>query len=109
VPEQLSKHMNAADASNWFAMPLGQVLLYPPGTAQRDAAIDAYKHVQKILCIIGICLCIPLIFFACCIRNPVLGKEQSLPEAERRGEVVEGVAEGVDGGKKKGIFGFLKN
>ncbi|KAL1998465.1 hypothetical protein VTN02DRAFT_6124 [Thermoascus thermophilus] len=54
----------------------------PVGTPARDATIDAYRHTQRLLCITGICLTVPLIAFALCIRNPKLGKEQSLPDAE---------------------------
>jgi SIT family siderophore-iron:H+ symporter-like MFS transporter len=42
----------------------------------------AYKHAQRLLCITGICLTVPLIAFALCIRNPRLSKEQTLKEAE---------------------------
>jgi SIT family siderophore-iron:H+ symporter-like MFS transporter len=107
VPKELNNHFgNAEEANLWFQSPLGQAILYAPGTPQRDATIEAYKHVQRVLCITGICLCIPLIFFACCIRNPILGKEQSLPEAERTGAVVR---EDEEAGRKKGILGMLKN
>jgi len=52
-------------------------------TPERDAVIVSYRHIQRMLCITGICLCIPLIAFSLCLRNPRLGKEQSLPDAEK--------------------------
>ncbi|PVI04719.1 siderochrome-iron transporter-like protein Sit1 [Periconia macrospinosa] len=83
VPGELSARIsNSTEALEWYASPLNLVALYPPGTPNRDAAIDVYKHVQRLLCITGICICAILIFCACVIRNPVLGKEQSLPDAE---------------------------
>ena len=38
---------------------------------------------QRLLCITGICLSVPLIAFGLCTRNPKLGKEQSLETAEQ--------------------------
>ncbi|CAI6225685.1 unnamed protein product [Periconia digitata] len=91
TPGELSSRIaNSTQALSWYAAPLTLVPLYPPGTPERDAAIDVYMHVQRLLCITGICLCVPLIFFACVIRNPKLGKEQSLPDAEENLEKNEG-------------------
>ena len=54
----------------------------PVGTEQRAEVIDAYQYIQRLLCVTGICLCVPLILFACLLRDPKLGREQSRPEAE---------------------------
>jgi hypothetical protein len=43
----------------------------------------AYQQTQRLFCITGICLSIPLIAFGLCTRNPKLGKEQSLANAEK--------------------------
>jgi SIT family siderophore-iron:H+ symporter-like MFS transporter len=51
--------------------------------------IDAYKHVQRLLTITGICLCIPLIAFSLCLRNPKLTDQQNLVENEKPGEATE--------------------
>ncbi|KAF4964991.1 hypothetical protein FSARC_7169 [Fusarium sarcochroum] len=59
------------------------------GTPYRDAMIESYKHVQRLLTITGICLCIPLIAFSLCLRNPKLTDQQNLVEDEKPGEVVE--------------------
>jgi MFS transporter, SIT family, siderophore-iron:H+ symporter len=50
------------------------------GTPIRDAIIESYQHVQRLLCITGICLCVPLIAFACVLRNPKLNEKQTLAE-----------------------------
>lgn len=55
----------------------------PVGTPLRDAVIVAYQQIQRILCITGICLSVLLIAFSLVLRDPVLGKEQSLPNAEK--------------------------
>ena len=65
-----------------YASPLTTAILYDFGTTERDAIVDAYKHTQRLLCITGICLCVPLLAFALLLRDPRLGDEQSLPEAE---------------------------
>ncbi|KAF2867730.1 siderochrome-iron transporter-like protein Sit1 [Massariosphaeria phaeospora] len=107
IPGELSARLgNPAQALEWYASPLTLVAAYPPGTPERDAAIDAYKHVQRLLCITGICLCALLIFFACMLRNPRLGTEQSLPGAETGEGERRGDEDG--GGKKGGVLGFLK-
>ena len=83
VPGELSARIaNQTEAAMWYGSPLGLLAAHPPGDPDRDAAIDVYRHVQRLLCITGICLSAILIFFACVIRNPRLTDEQSLPDAE---------------------------
>ncbi|KAF1969069.1 siderochrome-iron transporter-like protein Sit1 [Bimuria novae-zelandiae CBS 107.79] len=83
VPGELSSRIaNQTEAIMWYASPLELLATHPPGDPDRDAAIEVYQHVQKLLCITGICLSAVLIFFACVIRNPRLTDEQSLPDAE---------------------------
>ncbi|KAF2748841.1 siderochrome-iron transporter-like protein Sit1 [Sporormia fimetaria CBS 119925] len=119
MPSQLADALgNRTEAELWFKTPFPQVALYPPGTFERDAAIYAYRHIQRLLCITGICLCVPLIFFACVIRNPKLGKEQSLPGAETHGSGANDSEKGtVDTerdnsleteGEKKSFWGSLR-
>jgi SIT family siderophore-iron:H+ symporter-like MFS transporter len=40
----------------WYASPLDLLATHPPGDPDRDAAIEVYQHVQRLLCITGICL-----------------------------------------------------
>ncbi|KAF1850950.1 major facilitator superfamily protein [Cucurbitaria berberidis CBS 394.84] len=106
VPRELERRLgNATLATQWYGSPLDLVPLFPPGTAERDAAIDAYKHVQRLLCITGICLCAVLIFFACFLRDPRLPDTQSLPEAETG---LQSTAEVSNGEKKKRTLAFWK-
>ncbi|KAL1955479.1 hypothetical protein VTO42DRAFT_8505 [Malbranchea cinnamomea] len=58
----------------------------PVGTPVRDAAIVAYQRIQRYLCITGICLSVLLIAFSLVLRDPKLGKEQSLPDAEKNSD-----------------------
>ena len=82
LEENLAPFGNATLASATYANPFAVVASYPAGTPVRSAIIASYQHAQRLLCITGACLCVLLIVFAFCLRNPRLGDEQSLPEAE---------------------------
>ena len=73
---------NETLATSAYGDPFTFVAAYPIGTAERTGVIEAYQSTQRILCITGICLCIPLAVFASLLRDPKLGREQSLPDAE---------------------------
>ncbi|RFU78360.1 ferrioxamine b transporter [Trichoderma arundinaceum] len=70
--------INSTLAIEAYGNPLGAIVPYPPGTPERDAIIDAYQHIQRLLTITGICICVPLIAFSLAIRNPRLTSEQTL-------------------------------
>ena len=76
---------NATVAITAYGDPFTFVIEYPVGTPERTVVIDAYRSTQRLLCVCGICLCALLITFAMVLRNPRLGKEQSLPDAEAGG------------------------
>lgn len=83
LPSELTKRLgNETLAAQVYAEPLAFAAVTPVGTADRDNVILAYQETQRLLCITGLCLTIPLIAFALCIRNPKLTKEQSLAKAE---------------------------
>ena len=86
LPGALSSRLgNDTLAAAVYASPLTTAILYDFGTPERDAIVAAYKHTQRLLCVTGICLCVPLLAFALLLRDPRLGDEQSLPEAELEG------------------------
>lgn len=70
-------------AEEIFASPFEYADDYPIGTPLRDGMVKSYRHIQKLLTVTGICLCVPLIFFSFAIRDPILGREQSRPDAEQ--------------------------
>ncbi|CBF82008.1 hypothetical protein AN5378.2 [Aspergillus nidulans FGSC A4] len=74
---------NSTLASQVYADPFAFALSNPVGTPDRDAVIAAYMDTQRLLCITGLCLTVPLIGFALCIRNPRLNEKQSLEDAEK--------------------------
>jgi MFS transporter, SIT family, siderophore-iron:H+ symporter len=83
VPGELNANIpNATLATQWYNSPLDMLDSYPPGDASRDATIEVYRRVQRLLCIAAVCICVPLIFFAAVLRNPKLSQEQTLSNAE---------------------------
>jgi SIT family siderophore-iron:H+ symporter-like MFS transporter len=83
LPRELKKRLSLSDAQRWYNDPLGLLPDNPIGTPGRDATVEAYKHVQRLLCISGAGVCIFLIGFAFCTRNPALTDSQSIALAEQ--------------------------
>lgn len=77
---------------NAYNDPFTFVATYQVGTPERTAVIASYQETQRLLCITGICLSVPLIVFGMLTRNPKLGKEQSLRDAEKFDTSSESVA-----------------
>ncbi|PWY96724.1 MFS general substrate transporter [Aspergillus sclerotioniger CBS 115572] len=83
LPGELNSRLgNATLAAQAYADPFTFSATYPMGTPDRDAVVAAYKSTQRLLCITGICLTVPLVAFSLCTRNMVLTKEQSFTNAE---------------------------
>lgn len=80
LASNLSFQPNSTLAAQMYGNPFAIIAQYPIGTEVRTAIVDSYQYVQRYLCITGICLSIPLIGFAFCLRNPVLDQSQSLFE-----------------------------
>ncbi len=75
--------INSTLAVAAYGDPFTAASTYPIGTPERTAIIDAYQHTQLLLCIAGICLCVPLIAFAFVLRNPKLNDQQNLIEGPK--------------------------
>ncbi|KAF5664491.1 mfs sit siderophore-iron:h+ symporter [Fusarium heterosporum] len=73
-------------AKTIYNSPFAVMPHYPVGTAIRDAIIDSYSSVQRLLCIAGICICIPMIIFSLALRNPRLSEQQVQTEDEEHRE-----------------------
>ncbi|KAH6894714.1 major facilitator superfamily domain-containing protein [Thelonectria olida] len=81
MPGTLEKNLrgiNETLAVSAFADPFTAAIEWPMGTPEREAIVVSYRHVQKLLTITGICLCIPLIGFSLALRNPKLNEKQTL-------------------------------
>lgn len=66
-----------ADPETFILSPEGAI-----GTAARTAVMEAYGEVQRYLTIAGLCLSVLLVIATLCLKNPRLGDEQSLEDAE---------------------------
>ncbi|KPM41438.1 hypothetical protein AK830_g5129 [Neonectria ditissima] len=76
--ERLQKDLapNAELATAVYASPLYVVPEYPVGTSERTAILESYRYIQRLLTITGICLAVPMIGFALCLRNTKLAKNK---------------------------------
>lgn len=83
LPTTLSKHIaNQTAASFAYEAPFSFIVEYPWGTVERQGVVLAYRETQRLLTITGICLSVLLLACTLVTRNPKLGKEQSLEDAE---------------------------
>lgn len=90
MPQELMARLdNQTLAMEVYASPYAAIIPYPVGTPERADMTAAYSAVQKILAIIGICVCLPLIVFALCLRDTHLTNEQSRKDAEEDEEDVK--------------------
>lgn len=48
------------------------------GTPARKAVVFAYADVQRLLCIVGLCLCVPMLFAGFCLRDHKLEEVQAM-------------------------------
>lgn len=83
LPGKLAKHFtNSSAATLAYASPFTFIVEYPWGTPERDQIVAAYRETQRLLTITGICLSVLILACVLIVRNPKLGKEQSLEDAE---------------------------
>ncbi|RFU77995.1 siderochrome-iron transporter sit1 [Trichoderma arundinaceum] len=76
---------NATLARAIYENPFQIVSQYPVGTEIRTAIIYSYQSIQRLLCITGVCICLPMIGFALALRNPKLSDQQVQEDAEDEG------------------------
>lgn len=65
-----------------YKSPYKFILKYTKGTPQRDAMVECYKEVVRLLMIVAICLCVPLLCFALLLRDKRLSDAQSADTEE---------------------------
>lgn len=83
----IKKHMGQLGvdellAKSAYEAPYTFIKKYKWGSTPRIAVVLAYAEVQKKLCIVGLCLCVPLLFFALFLRDNRLADVQSLEDEE---------------------------
>lgn len=67
-------------AASAYKSPYTFIKTYKWGSQARIAVVLAYAQVQKYLCIVGLCLCVPLFLFTFVLRDHYLEDQQSLEE-----------------------------
>ena len=88
LPQEATKQLKAFGVSNLtiaqdlYASPVAYVATWPVGTPEREAAIYAYAHTQRLMCIAGICILGLLFIVSWFLRNPYLGETQTTADAE---------------------------
>jgi MFS transporter, SIT family, siderophore-iron:H+ symporter len=83
LPDDLTKNFdrftNGTTLVNYaYESPFSFMDEYPIATPERDALIDSYRHVQWVLCIIGVCLCGLLVVAACFLPDLKLNRNRTL-------------------------------
>lgn len=86
LKENLAFQPNETLARDMYNSPFPVVAQYPVGTEIRTAIIESYQSVQRLLCMAGLFLCIPMIAFALALRNPRLSELQVQEEAQEADE-----------------------
>ncbi|WPK23194.1 hypothetical protein PUMCH_000422 [Australozyma saopauloensis] len=94
MPAEIVKQMSALGvdtslAGTAYQAPFTFIITHPWGSPGRIAVALAYAHIQRKLCIVGICLCVPLLCMTIFLRNHKLTNAQSLDE-EHHGEGITG-------------------
>lgn len=83
LPNEIGKRFtNKTLARLAYSAPLSFIKKYTWGTPLRMELVEAYRHIQKLLIIIGICFCVPILGFALFLRDPVLISAQNIVDAE---------------------------
>lgn len=78
VEELASAGLDTTVATEAYNDPFTFITLYTWGTAERIAIVLAYARIQRLLCIVGVVLCVPLLFFTLFLRDHRLDSVQSL-------------------------------
>ncbi|SCU90908.1 LAFA_0F00826g1_1 [Lachancea sp. 'fantastica'] len=80
---------DAKVATEAYASPYTFILKYTWGTPQREAAVQAYRHVQKYETIVALVFTAPLLAFALCLRDPDLTDKVAHEDLEGNAQVAQ--------------------
>ncbi|KAL0936158.1 MFS sit siderophore-iron:H+ symporter [Colletotrichum truncatum] len=76
LKENLAFQPNATLAEAIYNSPFSIIPNYPVGGRIREAIIDSYSGVQRLLCIAALLICVPMVAFTFILRNPKLSEER---------------------------------
>jgi len=83
LPKQIERGIsNATLAAEAYSSPFTFITVYTWGTPEREVLVKSYRHVQKILCIVGLVFCIPLVGAALLLRDYKLTDTVALSDVE---------------------------
>jgi len=89
MPGKLLSGLEAAGVANATALakdvygnPVAWIKKYPVGTVERHAVEFAYRDVQRLICIAGMCITSLLAIISWGLSNPRLGEHQSLEDEQ---------------------------
>ncbi|CAN3371651.1 hypothetical protein DIURU_001843 [Diutina rugosa] len=80
----VEKMGDAALAKTAYGSPFEFIVDYPWGDPTRMQMVHAYREVQKILCVIGLCLVAPMLIVSFFLRDPKLESKQALEGIEEK-------------------------
>ncbi|ODV84742.1 hypothetical protein CANARDRAFT_172494 [[Candida] arabinofermentans NRRL YB-2248] len=108
LPKEIYKRIeNTTVALEAYSSPLTWIYTYTWGTPERVALVEAYQYVQKILVLVGLCFCVPLLGFALLLNDPKLESVQNLKDEELNSSEDE-TGEDMVYTEKKGPMAFVK-
>ena len=85
LPKEISNRLETSNSTlieQAYGSPLTLLPEYPMGTSVRDSMVLAYRHVQRLLCVVGLCLIVLLLVCAFLLPNPILIDQRSLVEED---------------------------
>lgn len=89
IEEMTKAGVDTSLALEAYSKPYEYIVKYTWGTKERIPVVLAYAKTQKILCLIGLVLCVPLLCFAFFLRDHKLESVQSLDQSHDHDEGVK--------------------
>lgn len=87
LPNELSKRLSDPELiASAYGEPFVFIATYTWGTVERQAVVEAYRHIQKILCTVGTCFCVLLIGFGLLLRDHRLESVVAIEDVEAKGQ-----------------------
>lgn len=88
LPAQIAQRLNDATlAAQAYSAPFEFIVTYTWHTMERQAVVHAYRYVQKILCTIGLCFCVPLVIASLLLRDHKLENVVALDDLDSKNEL----------------------
>lgn len=87
LPKELAKRLDDSEiVALAYGKPFTFIVTYTWETVERQAVVQAYRHIQKVLCTVGTCFCVLLICFSLLLRDPRLESVVAVEDVELKGQ-----------------------